>query len=55
MKHWRDHVDDAQTLLNLAQARGAFPVKAQECLYEAMIAITRAINELEGKEAHGGL
>jgi hypothetical protein len=53
MKYWRDHVDEAQILLGVVQEDGEVPAKKLDCLYEALVAITRAINELEGKEAYG--
>jgi len=53
MSYWRDYVDQAQTLLGLVQEDGPVPAKKLDCLYEAMVAITRAINELEGQEAYG--
>jgi hypothetical protein len=53
MSYWRDYVDQAQTLLGLVQEDGPVPAKRLDCLYEAMVAITRAINELEGQEAYG--
>jgi hypothetical protein len=53
MKLWQSHLEHAEALLRLAQADGPVPAKRLDCLYEAMVAITRAINELEGKEAHG--
>lgn len=47
MKRWRSHVESAERLLGLAVARGDVPVKTLDCLYEAVVEITRAINELE--------
>jgi hypothetical protein len=50
IRHWRDCVEDAERLLGLAKARSAVPVKTLECLYDAMVQISRAVMELE----HGG-
>ncbi len=47
MSHWRDHVENAQTLLAQAQMRGDVPAKVLDCLYEVIIAVTRAVMELE--------
>ena len=48
-KHWLQCVEDAERLLGLAKARYAVPAKVPDLLYEAMVMITKAINELEMK------
>lgn len=45
-RHWIDHVEDAQMQLDLAKAHST-PAKAADCLYEAMVHVTRAVMELE--------
>jgi hypothetical protein len=50
MSYWRDYVDQAQILLGLVQEDGPVPAKKLDCLYEAMVAITRAVMEMEKRE-----
>lgn len=47
---WRSHVEHAIDLLNQAQVAANTPLKTLQYLYEAIVSITRAINELERPE-----
>ncbi len=49
MSHWRDHVENAQTLLGQAQVRGVIPTKVLDCLYNVMLEVTQAVMDLEKK------
>lgn len=46
-KHWLDHIEQAERWLGLARNRADVPAKAAECLYEAMVEVTRAVMELK--------
>ena len=49
MNGWHASVDAAQTLLSLSRTKDLKPGEIAGYLYEAVVAITRAINEVETK------
>lgn len=50
MSLWRSHVEHAVDLLNQAQVAANTPLRTLQHLYDAIVSITRAINELERPE-----
>lgn len=48
MSHfWRDHIQDAERLLEMARAEGTSTARRLTVLYQAVVELTGAINDLE--------
>lgn len=48
MSHfWRDHIQDAERLLDLAQAEGTSTARRLAVLYQVVVELTGAICDLE--------
>ena len=47
MNRWREHAERARDLLGQAQVAANPPLKAVNNLYDALVSLVQAINELE--------